>query len=48
MGVETRRQSQDVNGDGSANGAGTRTGTGVETRRQTQDGSGDGNRGRDP
>ena len=47
-GVETCRRSQDGNGDGSAKGAGTRTGTGVEIRRRTQDGSGDGNRGGDP
>ena len=47
MGVEIGRRSQDGNGDGSRDGAGTRTVTSVETRRRTQDGSWDGNGGGD-
>ena len=50
MGLETRRRSQDGNGDLSGSGDGARTGmdTGVETCRRTQDGSGNRNGGGDP
>ena len=47
-GVEPRKRSQDENGDGSRDRAGTGTEAGVETRRRTQDGSGDVNWGEDP